>query len=88
MFFSLRVDEDEDDPEEEHVTKVRHCVVGILGLVLSPGLCVCSWLLLALSSTKSLQSPDSGAPQIQTSVLGCSLGRPMDRWCLSGGVRG
>uniref|UniRef100_A0A452UGB8 DEAD/H-box helicase 11 n=1 Tax=Ursus maritimus TaxID=29073 RepID=A0A452UGB8_URSMA len=25
LFFSLRVDEDEDDPEEEHVTKIYYC---------------------------------------------------------------
>lgn len=40
LFFSLRVDEEEEeeDLEEEHVTKVRHRVLGILGLVPSPGL--------------------------------------------------
>lgn len=64
FFFSLRVEEEEEeDLEEEHVTKVGCRVLGILGLVPRPGLCPSSCFSLSWGSL----DPDPG--------VRCSLGQ-------------
>lgn len=92
FFCFFRVDKDEDDLEEEHVTKVRRCVLGfscdlsrVQGSI--PGRMQESlWLLLSLSSMKNLQLTDSVALQTQTLLSGAHVagwaGPPGD---LSGG---
>lgn len=86
--FSLRVDEDEDDLEEEHVTKVRPCpgnsaVMGAESRALHPqGPCdspfICFPFLLLKGSSLL-----SGAPQARTMVPRCSPGR----WGWAPGMR-